>query len=62
MLMIYITFKCSHLADVLIQSDLQYVQGHSPEVSRVKCLAQGHNVNNTAGNRTSNRLITSPIP
>ena len=35
------TFTCSHLADVLIQSDLQ---GHSPETSRVKCLAQGHNV------------------
>ena len=33
-----------HLADTLIQSDLQWVQGHSPEASRVKCLAQGHNV------------------
>ena len=34
-----------HLADALIQSDLQCVQGHSPEASRVKCLAQEHNVN-----------------
>ena len=34
-------FTFSHLADAVIQSDLQ---GHSPEASRVKCLAQGHNV------------------
>ena len=33
-----------HLADALIQSDLQKVQGNPPEASRVKCLAQGHNV------------------
>ena len=39
---IYIAF--SHLADALIQSDLQKVQGHFPEASWVKCLAQGHNV------------------
>ena len=51
-----------HLADSN-QSNLQQVQGHSPEASRVKCLAQGHNVIFcTAGNRTGNLLITSPIP
>ena len=34
----------SHLADALVQSDLESVQGHSPVASRVKCLVQGHNV------------------
>ena len=33
-----------------------------PEASRVKCLAQGHNVIWHAGNRTSNFLINSPTP
>ena len=38
----HITFD--HLADAVIHSDLQEVQGHSLEASRVKCLAQEHNV------------------
>ena len=51
------------LADVdLIQSDLQEVQGHSPEASRVKCLAQGHNVIWHGRNRTGNLQIISPEP
>ena len=33
----HLLFTFSHLADALIQSDLQLVQGHSPEASRVKC-------------------------
>ena len=39
-----IPFPFSYLVDALIQSDLQYVQGHSPEEIRVKYLAQGHNI------------------
>ena len=54
---IYITF--SHLADALIQSDLHQVQGHFPEASKVKFRTQRHNV---IFARTSNLLITSPIP
>ena len=37
------TFTFSHLADALIQSDLQY-RDILPEARRVKCLAQRHNV------------------
>ena len=35
------TLRITDLADALIQSDLQEVQGHSPEASsRVKCFAK----------------------
>ena len=37
------TFTFSNLADALIQSDLQY-RDIPPKASRVKYLAQGHNV------------------
>ena len=49
----FITFTFSQFADDLIQRDLQKVQGHSAEASRVKCLAQGHNVK--MPNREMNR-------
>ena len=34
----------SHVHDALIESDLHYVQGHSLEASKVKCLAQEHKI------------------
>ena len=54
-----LTFTFSHLADAIIQSDLQEVQGHFPKASRVKCLDQGNNVICMAGNQTGNLLITN---
>ena len=39
---VYETFTFTHLADALIQSDLQKVQGHSPYARTVKFLAQEH--------------------
>ena len=38
-----VTFTFNHLADALIQSDLEY-RDILPEASRAKCLAQGHNI------------------
>ena len=55
------TLTCSHLADALIQSDLLWVQGHSPpEASRAKCLAQGHNV--ISHSQVSNRQPSNNQP
>ena len=55
------TFTFSHLADALIQSDLQYRDIPS-KASRVKCLAQGHNIIWHGWDRISNLQITSPTP
>ena len=47
----------------LIQSDLQYVQGHYPRGSRVKCLVLKDTTSfSTTRNQTGNLLTNSLIP
>ena len=59
-----VTFTFSHLADALIQRDLQYkYRDILPKASRVKsALPKDTMLFCTAGNRTNNLLINSPTP